>query len=65
MRLHSNYKIAAGHVLVTQPGDVLLCRMAELVYEPGDGDDDTDLHVNPTDFAAAKAMCFEPKGRVQ
>jgi hypothetical protein len=65
MRLHSNSEIAPGHVLVMQPGDVLLCKLAELIYEPGAGDDDTDMHVNPSDFAAAKAMWFEDKGRVQ
>ncbi|WP_256805789.1 hypothetical protein [Bradyrhizobium sp. Bra64] len=65
MRLHSNDQIAEGHVLVMQPGEVLLCRLAELIYEAGAGDDDTDMHVNPSDFAAAKAMWFEDKGSVQ
>lgn len=65
MRLHSNSEIALGHVLVVQPGGVLLCKLAELIHEPGEGDDDTDMHVNPADVEAAKAMWFEPKGSLQ
>ncbi|TWI70534.1 hypothetical protein IQ16_03707 [Bradyrhizobium huanghuaihaiense] len=63
MRFHSNDQTAPGHVLVTQPSEVLLCRLIELIYEPGEGDGDTDPH--PADFAAAKAMWFQDKGRVQ
>ena len=65
MRLHSNDQIAPGHVLVMQPGDILLCKIAELFYESGEGDDDTDLHVNPGDVEVAKAMWCGPQGRVQ
>ncbi|MBP1294297.1 hypothetical protein [Bradyrhizobium elkanii] len=64
MRLHANDKIAPGHVLVTREGEVLLCRLAELIYEPGD-DSGTDMHVNPCNVEFARAMWFEPKGRVQ
>lgn len=49
VRLHSNDQIAESHVLVMQPGEVLLYNLAELLYEPGAGDDDTDMHVNPAD----------------
>lgn len=64
MRLHSNAQVAPGHVLVLQSGEILLCRLRELQYVPG-GDSDTDMHVNPRDVEAAKAMWFEDKGRVQ
>ncbi|MHC2844824.1 hypothetical protein [Bradyrhizobium diazoefficiens] len=64
MRLHSNDQIAPGHVLVMQSGEVLLCRLSELIYEPGD-DSQTDMHVNPCDVAAARAMWFESKGAIQ
>lgn len=64
MRLHSNDQVAPGHVLVLQSGEILLCRLRELQYVPGD-DSGTDMHVNPADFAAAKAMWFEPKGAIQ
>jgi hypothetical protein len=65
VRLHPNDQIAEGHVRVMQPGEVLLCKLVELIYEPGAGDDNTDMHVNPADVAAARAMWFEDKGRVQ
>lgn len=64
VRLHSNDQIAPGHVLVMQPGEVLLCRLTELIHEPGD-DSETDMHVNPCEVAAARAMWFEPKGATQ
>lgn len=63
MRLHANEEIAPGFVVVSQAGEVLLCRLSELQYVPGD-DSETDMIVNPQDFAAAKAMWFE-KGSVQ
>lgn len=64
MRLHSNDQVAPGHVPVLQAGEILLCRLRELQYVPGN-DSDTDTHVNPADFAAAKAMWFETKGAIQ
>ena len=66
MRLHSNDRIAQGHVLFMQPGEVLRCKLAELIYEPGAGDDDTDMHVNPADLQTAMLRWFAPTdGRVQ
>ena len=65
MRLHSNEEIAPGHVVVVQKGDeVLVCRLKDLIYEPGD-DEETDMIVNPCDVDAARAAWFEDKGAVQ
>ena len=64
VRLHSNDQIAPGHVLVTQPGDVLLCKLAELIYELGEGDADTAMIVNPCDIDVARAKWFGEKGAI-
>lgn len=64
MRLHYDPEIAPGHVVVSQADGILFCRLAELIYEPGD-DADTDMIVNPVDVDAAKATWFEDKGSVQ
>ncbi|MHC2576582.1 hypothetical protein ACVI1J_001706 [Bradyrhizobium diazoefficiens] len=64
MRLHANEQIAPGHVVIQQPGEVIVCRLADLRYEPGD-DADTEMIVNPADVEVARAMWFEPKGQMR
>jgi hypothetical protein len=64
VRLHAHDQVAPGHVVVAQRGEILVCRLGDLRYEPGD-DSKTEMIVNPQDFEAARAMWFEPKGRMQ
>ncbi|MGY8710501.1 hypothetical protein RAD16_32600 [Bradyrhizobium sp. 18BD] len=64
MRLHANEQVAPGHFVVRQPGEVLVCRLGDQRYEPGD-DADTDMIVNPCDIYVARAMWFEEKGAMQ
>lgn len=64
MKLHAHDQVALGHVVVAQRGEILVCRLGDLRCEPGD-DSETDMIVNPADVEAARAMWFEPKGRMQ
>ena len=65
VKLMTNDDIPAGRVLISQDGGGFICRIAELVYEPGEGDEDAQVVVNPVDLEMAQAMWFEPRGRVQ
>lgn len=64
VRLHASETVAPGHVVVQQPADILVCRLADLQYVPG-VNEDVDTIVNPADVDAAKAMWFEDEGRMQ
>lgn len=61
MRPHASEQIAPGHVVIRQPGDLLICRLADLLYEPGDVSETAMIR----SIWAAKAMWFEDKGSMQ
>ncbi len=65
MKLLTNPDIPAGRVMIAQDGEGFICRIAALIYEPGEGDEDVQIVVNPVDFELARAMWFEDKGVVQ
>lgn len=64
VRLQASEKVAPGDVVVQQPGDILVCRLADLQYVPG-LNEDVDMIANPADVDAAMAMWFEDKRRMQ
>ena len=65
MRLLTNPDIPAGRVMIAEDGEGFICRIADLIYEPGEGDENVQIVVNPVDLEMAKAMWFEDKGRLQ
>ncbi|WP_340672372.1 hypothetical protein [Bradyrhizobium ottawaense] len=64
VRPHASETVVLGQLVVQQPGDILVCRLADLQYVPG-LNEDVDMIVNPAGVDAAKTMWFEDKGRMQ
>lgn len=61
VRLHASETVAPGHVVVQQPGDTLVCRLADLQYVPG-RNEDVDMIVSPCDVEAAKRYGSRRRG---
>lgn len=62
MRPHANEQVVPGHVVIKQPGDVLVCRLADLRYEPGD---DSETEMIRSIWGRRRRCGFEDKGSMQ